>query len=204
MALCCVRSAGRTRWSAILVGMVMLGACSSQGGGGPFMSGPPAANLGAKPDLSRLHHLGIGDKVKISIFGENELSGQYEIGATGILSLPLIGEIPAKGMKITELRDAIARKLRSGYLKDPKVSIEILTYRPFYVHGEVRGSGEFAFKNGVTVRDAIAIAGGYTYRANLGHVLLLREGSTQEERVDLPSNYAVMPGDNLRIPERFF
>ena len=107
-------------------------------------------------------------------------------------------------MAIGQLRDAIVTRLRVGYLKDPKVSVEILTYRPFYIHGEVRTGGEFPYKNGVTIRDAIAIAGGYTYRAKHDYVLLIREGTAQELRVPLPSAAQVMPGDNIRVPERFF
>ena len=193
----------------------MLGACSSNSADGAVTHAPPSAsalvatagaasNLGAKPEVSRIYRLGIGDKVKVTVFGETDLSGQYEIGATGALSLPLIGEISAKGAGVKDLRDAIVDRLKVGYLKDPKVSVEILTYRPFYVHGEVRTGGEIAFKNGVTIRDAVAIAGGYTYRANHDYVLLIREGTAQEVRVSLPSTYGVMPGDNIRVPERFF
>ena len=195
--------AKRASWSCLLVGAAIIGACSGQSGEATLAS-PPASSLGAKQEVSRIYRLGIGDKIKITVFGENELSGQYEVGATGILSLPLIGEIPAKDVGIADLRATIVQRLRNGYLKDPKVSVEILTYRPFYVHGEVRSSGEFPFKNGVTIRDAVAIAAGYTYRANLSYVILIREGTATEVRVELPSTYGVMPGDNIRIPERFF
>ena len=184
----------------------MLGACSAQPADSPFSSAAsaPTANLGARPEVSRIYRLGVGDRVKISVFGESELSGALEIGAGGMLAMPLVGEIPAKGQTISDLRSVIASRLKSGYLKDPKVSVEVVAYRPFYVHGEVRSSGEIAFKNGVTFRDAIAIAGGYTYRANQSYVLLVREGSTQEVSVRLPSTDIVMPGDNIRVPERFF
>jgi protein involved in polysaccharide export with SLBB domain len=196
--------AGRARCLLLLTGLVLVGACSQQSPVTPLATTNGTSNLGGTSESARIHRLGIGDKVKITVFGEADLSGQYEVGANGILSLPLIGEIPAKNSSIGDVREAISRKLRTGYLKNPKVSVEILSYRPFYVHGEVRGSGEFAFKNGVTIRDAIAIAGGYTYRANLDYVLLIREGTAQEVRVNLPSIYGVMPGDNIRIPERFF
>lgn len=184
----------------------MLGACASQSGDGPFSAAPvsSAANLGAPQELSRIYRVGVGDKIKVTVFGEADLSGQFEIGATGALAMPLVGEIPAKGQSVSSLRDAIVARLKSGYLRDPKVSVEIMTYRPFYVHGEVRSGGEFAYKNGITIRDAVAIAGGYTYRANHSHVLLIREGTAQEVQVALPSTTMVMPGDNIRIPERFF
>lgn len=191
---------------SLLLAAALAAGCSAQGGP-PALSANGAASasaLGAPSETSRIYRVGIGDKIKVTVFGETDLSGQFEIGATGALSMPLVGEIPAKGRSVAELRDAIAARLRTGYLRDPKVNVEITTYRPFYVHGEVRGGGEFAYKNGVSIRDAIAIAGGYTYRANESYVVLLREGSAQEVRVALPSTQAVMPGDNIRVPERFF
>ena len=199
-----VRSTHRLRWSILLAGAMVAGGCSSQIDGPASTVAATTANLGGTPEVSRIYRLGIGDKVKVTVFGEADLSGQFEIGATGGLAMPLVGEIPAKGASVGDVRDAIVGRLRTGYLKDPKVSVEILTYRPFYVHGEVRTGGEFAFKNGVTIRDAIAIAGGYTYRAKHDHVLLIREGTAREVRVALPSMEAVMPGDNIRVPERFF
>jgi len=93
--------------------------------------------------------------------------------------------------------------LRDGYLKNPKVSIEVMNFRPIYVHGEVKNGGEFAYKTGLKLRDAIAMAGGYTYRANQGYVLVDREGE-EEVKITMPSSMPVLPGDNIRIPERFF
>ena len=206
-------------WSAILAGMVAMGGCSTEPSGALLgssaITGQSASQskglsvgqtvkLGGQPTLSRIDRLGIGDKIKVTVFGEQDLSGPFDIGATGAISLPLIGEIPAKGLTVAEVKAAIVGRLRGGYLKDPKVSVEIVTYRPFYVHGEVRSGGEFAYKNGMTIRDAVAIAGGYTYRAKHDHVLLIREDTGQEVRVALPSTDLVMPGDNIRVPERFF
>jgi polysaccharide export outer membrane protein len=179
----------------------MLAACSQSASQQPSGLANPHA---AKPELSRIYRLGIGDKLKVTVFGEPELSGQFEVGALGNVSMPLIGEVKAKGQPIHEVKDSIVRKLKDGYLNEPKVSVEVLNYRPFYVHGEVRSGGEFQFKNGVTMRDAVAMAGGYTYRANHNYVLLIREEESQERRVDLPSAVTVLPGDNIRVPERFF
>ncbi len=152
---------------------------------------------------SRVYKLGVGDKLKISVYGEPELSGQLEVNALGNVPMPLIGDIPAKGQSIGQIRDAVAGRLAEGYLKNPKVSVEVLNYRAIYVHGEVRNSGEFAFKPGLKLRDAIATAGGYTYRANTSYVIVTREGA-QEMRVSLPSDALVLPGDNIRAPERYF
>lgn len=181
-----------------LMAVVGLGACAE--------SAATAPGLGDRAGLHQqsVYRLGIGDKLKVTVFGETDLSGTYEINGQGHVAIPLVGEIPAKGETMIEFRDAVARKLSSGYLKNPKVSVEILTYRPIYVHGEVRTGGEFPFKNGMKLRDVIAVAGGYTYRANQKYVLLLRDGDPREQRVPMPTELIVQPGDNIRIPERFF
>lgn len=182
-----------------LTAAVLVTACADPG---TYASPSYATQTGRAP-LNRTFRIGIGDKLKISVFGEENLSSQIEVNASGNVALPLVGEVPAKGKSLPELRDAIARRLSEGYLKNPKVNIEVLNFRPIYIHGEVRSGGEFAFKNGLTFRDAIAVAGGYTYRAQQSYLFLVREGGP-EERLPLPSDLPVLPGDNIRIPERFF
>ena len=170
-------------------------------------SSAPDVKLGnsAGPvELSRVYRLGIGDKIKLTVFGEAEMSGIYDVNATGNVPVPLVGEIQAKGRPIAEFRDTVRRKLSEGYLTNPKVSVEIVNFRPIYIHGEVRSGGEFAYKNGLKLRDAIAVAGGYTYRANETFVILVREGSPAQVRVALPADIDILPGDNIRVPERFF
>jgi protein involved in polysaccharide export with SLBB domain len=185
--------------AAAAVALAGLSACSD-GYGAPdsraIQSLPPAD--------SRVYRLGVGDKLKVTVFGEQDLSGQFEINAQGNVPMPLIGDIPARGVPATDLREMIARRLAEGYIKNPKVSVEVVSYRPIYVHGEVRNGGEFAFKNGIKIRDAVAIAGGYTYRAEQKYVLIQREGQAQDTRIPMPSEVQLMPGDNIRIPERFF
>ena len=95
-------------------------------------------------------------------------------------------------------------RLRNGYLNDPKVSVQVLNYRPFFITGEVQKTGEFPYKAGLTVQDAIGVAGGYTYRANTGRVYIRRAGAAQEVAVDLTQRVNVNPGDSIRVPERFF
>ncbi len=167
------------------------------------ISGPQFATREAKKPIQRIYRLGIGDKIKLTVFGEENLSGQFEVNAVGQISLPLIGEMPAKGLAIHEFRDRIARKLSDGYLKNPKVNVEMTNYRPIFVHGEVKNGGEFAFKNGISLRDAIAMAGGYTYRANQTYLYIGREGEP-DVAVKTPADVPVLPGDNIHVPERFF
>jgi polysaccharide export outer membrane protein len=98
----------------------------------------------------------------------------------------------------------VAEALSRGVLRDPRVNIEIATYRPFFILGEVKKAGEYPYKSGLTVLDAVASAGGYTYRANEGKVVIRRAGSTVEERHALDRPVLVFPGDNIRVPERYF
>lgn len=182
----------------MLLAGVAVGACSNA----PQMAPPSFATTDASA-LERTYRLGIGDKLKIAVFGEENLSGQYEVNALGQVSLPLVGEIDAQGQAITVFRQDVARRLADGYLKSPRVTVEVLNYRPIYVHGEVKSGGEFPYKNGLKIRDAIALAGGFTYRANERFVKIVREGEGEAE-VPLTSNVIVLPGDNIRVPERFF
>jgi protein involved in polysaccharide export with SLBB domain len=153
--------------------------------------------------LSRTYRLGVGDKLKLTVFGEPNLSGPAEVNALGNVSVPLIGEVPAKGRAISEFKRDVTRRLSQGYLKQPKITVDVLNYRPFYVHGEVKSGGEFPYRTALRMRDAVATAGGYTYRADKAFVILQREGYP-EYRIKMSSNMPVLPGDNIRIPERFF
>lgn len=184
------------------VAVILIVAGCADGGNAPPLEIAPSGQ--SKPELSRIYRLGVGDKLKVSVFGEPDLSGSFEVNGTGTVPLPLIGEIVAKGRPIADFRQAVAARLQEGYLKNPKVSVEVVNYRPIYVHGEVRTGGEYPFKGGLKIRDVVAIAGGYSYRAHHGYVLIIREGRPLEARVNLPSDVEVLPGDNIRVPERFF
>jgi polysaccharide export outer membrane protein len=167
------------------------------------ITGPQFATREGKKPIQRIYRISVGDKLKVSVFGEENLSGEFEVSALGNISMPLIGEMPAKGLAIHEFRDSITRKLSDGYLKNPKINVDILNYRPIFVHGEVKTGGEFAYKNGLGLRDAIAMAGGYTYRADQTYLYIGREGEP-DVAVQTPADVPILPGDNIRIPERFF
>ncbi len=184
---------------AVVVAAGMAGACSDNIGPPP----PGFSSAEAASSFGRAYRLGIGDKLKVTVFGEDNLSGPVEVNAMGQVALPLTGEVRAQGLTLTEFRDTVSRKLAEGYLKNPRVTVEVVSYRPIFVHGEVKTGGEFQYKNGLKLRDAVAMAGGYTYRANEGFVYLVREGG-QEVKLAMPSDLPVLPGDNIRIPERFF
>ena len=176
--------------TAIAVQMLILAAA---------ISPASAASVDAK------YILGSGDRLKITVFGEADLSGEYEIDGVGVVAFPLIGEVRAAGGTARALEGRIVKKLQGGFLKNPTVSIEILTYRPFFILGEVRRPGSYPYKNGLTVLNAVAMAGGYTYRAKSNRWVVTRSGSTKyQDREIETGNFQVLPGDTIVVPERFF
>ena len=145
-----------------------------------------------------------GDKIRVTVFGEDRLSGEYQIDNAGSLSLPLAGTIQGAGLTKIELEQAITAQLKSQYLRNPKVTVDVVTFRPFYVLGEVQKPGEYPFRSGLNVLSAIAIAGGATYRAHTSKVMIQRSGSTEMTEYPQSPTVLVMPGDVVRVPERFF
>ena len=150
------------------------------------------------------YRLGSGDKVRVITFGEESLTGEFFVGGSGNISLPLIGEVRAQGLTIAEFQRAIETELQQGYLKEPRVSVEVLNYRPFYILGEVENPGEYPYTNGLSVLNAVATAGGFTYRANNRRVFIKRADDDAEREFPLTPLTPVAPGDTIRIAERFF
>jgi len=148
--------------------------------------------------------LGSADKIRITVFGEPSLTGEYFVSSSGKVSLPLAGEVQAAGLTLRDFHDHVVKALQDGYLKDPKVSLEVLTFRPFYILGEVSKPGQYPYTSGLTVFNAVATAGGFTYRANTRKVLIKRASESAEREVPLSADTTIAPGDTIRIPERFF
>jgi polysaccharide export outer membrane protein len=164
----------------------------------PPSAAPPADNPADN------YVLGPNDRVRLKVYGEPDIAGEYEIDSSGQISVPLAGHIRAAGLTTKQLERAIASALSKGIVRDPRVNVEIALYRPYYILGEVKKSGEYPYRLGLTVMDAIASAGGFTYRANEHKVILRRSGAGAEEVYPLDSPILVFPGDNIRIPERYF
>lgn len=154
--------------------------------------------------LDRIYRLGVGDKLKVEVFGEPELTGESEVNASGNISLPLLGDVPAKGTTLDQFSGSLRQKLQQGYIKNPQLSVQVLNYRPIYVQGEVRHGGEFPFKAGLSIADAVALAGGYTYRSVTNSILLRRQGEATGRNIPMDGSIPVLPGDNLLVQERFF
>jgi len=145
-----------------------------------------------------------GDKIRVTVFGEDKLSGEYEIDQSGQISLPLAGTVQALGLTQSELEHALAKKFQSQYLKNPKVTVTIATLRPFYVMGEVTRPGEYPYKSGLNVLTAMAVAGGPTYRASRTAVQIQRLGETSMREYPISASVPILPGDVIKVPERYF
>jgi polysaccharide export outer membrane protein len=150
------------------------------------------------------YRLGAGDKMKITVYGEQDLSGEFLVTANGHVQFPLLGEIQAADLTAQELAKSLTAALGAKYLRDPRVSIEIQNYRPFYIIGEVNKPGEYPYESGLSLHGAVALAGGYTYRAKESAVYIRRMGSEAETSMPVTGQVKIYPGDVVRIPERFF
>jgi polysaccharide export outer membrane protein len=145
-----------------------------------------------------------GDKIRITVYGEDKLSGDYQLDQSGQISLPLAGTITAQGLTQSDLEKALTKKFRSEYLKDPKVTVTIATLQPYYIMGEVEKPGEYPYQSGLNVLTALAVAGGPTYRANRNTVQIQRRGETTMHDYPISTTVPILPGDVVKVPERYF
>jgi polysaccharide export outer membrane protein len=148
--------------------------------------------------------LGPGDRVRVIVFGQDSLSNSFAVDGSGHISMPLIGPVQASGRTPSQLSGEIAARLRAGYIREPRVSVEVEAYRPFFILGEVTTAGQYPFVNGMSVETAVAIAGGYTARARKDSAQITRTQGDRTVNVEAPVTTPVRPGDTIYIPERFF
>jgi len=147
--------------------------------------------------------LASGDKLRVIVFGQDNLSNVYPVDGSGNVSMPLIGTVPARGTTTRDLEHEIEARLRSGYLREPQVTVDVDTYRPFFILGEVVTSGQYAYVNGMTVQTAVAIAGGFSPRAYQYCADLTRNFRGVPYTASVPIMAPVRPGDTIVIRERF-
>lgn len=188
----------RTVMSFILA--CLLAACAKSGPA-PISSGDRYV---ASRELVETYELGAGDKVHVTVFNEPQLSGDFSVSSDGKISLPLIGDVTVVGKTTAAAAKDIQARLAEGYILDPRVSMEVATYRPFFILGEVRAPGQYPYSSGLTALNAIATAQGYTPRAKKKTVLIRQFGEQYEQEYLVTPNLRVRPGDTLRIVERFF
>lgn len=188
----------RMRWAA--AGVAMLLAVT------PAL--PTAAVSGpddgaANPALPS-YELGPGDKIRITVYDEEGLTGDYIVSSRGMVSVPLIGDFPAAGQSVSDFRVALQNRLAKGILNDPRVAAEVVEYRPFFILGEVNKPGQYPYSINLTLYSAVATAQGFTYRANTHKVMITHAGETDEHRVQVSASTRILPGDTVRVLERFF
>jgi protein involved in polysaccharide export with SLBB domain len=179
----------------VLLSLALLAGCAS----GSDL--PACTQTAAAEGAEEAYALGSGDQMRITVFRNPELSGEFAIDGQGYLALPLGGEVLAKGLDVRQLENQIETRFKEGgFLVDPQVSVQVLTYRPFYILGEVNNPGEYEYTNGMNVTNAVAMAGGFTYRADQDDITIERGDCAISGRVTSP----VLPGEVITVHERFF
>ncbi len=166
--------------------------------GGPYAPAPGVTGIDA-PYL-----LDAGDRLRIQVFGQEGLTNSYIVDAAGNVSITLIGSVPARGLTTSELARRITARLREGYIRNPKVSVEVEAYRPFFILGEVNAPGQYPYVPNMTVEAAVAIAGGFAPRASKSDILLGRSYNGEILREKVPPEFPLRPGDTITVRERWF
>lgn len=196
-----VRAVLRTTVAAgLLASGLLLPGCASTTAGFPGEDAPmkianPADSYVLEP----------GNRVRLIVFGESNLSGDFTVDPVGNIALPLVGNVPASGITAKTLAKRIEELLKKdAYLQDPRVAVEVQTFRPFYVLGEVRQPGEFPYTSGLTVLSAVARAGGYDYRAREGEVVLVRVINGEQQEYRALERTPILPGDIVKVLQRRF
>ncbi|MEE4451337.1 polysaccharide biosynthesis/export family protein [Novosphingobium resinovorum] len=152
------------------------------------------------------YRLGPGDRLRVTVYNEPSLSGEYAVSSAGAIAFPLVGNIDAQARTVEDVAQALTTRIADGYMTDPRVSVEVLNYRPYYILGEVQRPGQYPYVAGMTIEQAVAAAGGFSYRANARRVNLRRTPDPAEKSVEIAGRQVVvvMPGDTIRVLERYF
>ena len=167
---------------------------------------PPVAPRGpqAVADTDGPYLLDSGDKLRIFVYGQPNLSRGYSVDHAGMITVPLIGEVKARGVTTRSLEHTIKSRLGTQYVRDPQVTVDIQQNRPFFILGEVKTAGQYPYVSGMTIETAVAIAGGYSERASMSKFRLTRRINGLVEQIEAPSDYVVQPGDTVTVFERYF
>lgn len=176
----------------LVAGLAILGGCAT------------TQKSAVHEELVSPYRLDSGDRVRVIVFDQPGLSTTYSVDKAGYISMPLVGNVAARDLTITELEASIAAKLRNGYLRRPDVSVEVDRYRPFFAMGEVNAAGQYPYVAGMTVQAGVAIAGGFTPRADKNLVDVTRTANGVVETARLRLTDPLMPGDTINVRERIF
>lgn len=180
-------------WFSALI-LILVAACG----------GPDTAETVTIPEAEP-YRLDSGDHLRITVFGQEEMTGEYLVDGSGFISLPLLAQVEARGRTAEELEQEISQRLRSqSILINPSVNIQVLTYRPFFILGQVAAPGQYAYVEGMTVLTAVAMAGGFTNRADTSDFTIVRKIGNKVIEGRAQRNTLVKPGDVVSVPERIF
>lgn len=151
-----------------------------------------------------VYRIGPGDRLKVLTYGEDKLSGEFTVNSKGELAIPLLSPVPAAGKTLDELRTLVAQQLSVELLRNPRVTVEVINYRPVYILGEVNRAGEYTYSERMTVFALVAKAGGFSYRADQKYAYIRHDNEAAEIAYELTSGTVIRPGDTVRIGERYF
>jgi polysaccharide export outer membrane protein len=169
---------------------------------GCMQTAAPIAYGYAAPDEP--YRLDAGDRLRVVVFGQEGLTNTYTVDAGGSITMPLIGAVRARGLSPAELAGAVTARLKKGYLREPYVAAEVEAYRPFFILGEVAAPGQYPYVPNMTIESAVAIAGGFTPRAQRSGIKLTRTGEAGTLQAVVPTGTLLKPGDTVLIQERWF
>ncbi len=184
-----------------------LAGCSSGGNNQTGLTGAALSSYAGPGPLrgsDEPYKLGPGDRIRLKVYDDQNLTGEYEVDSTGFVSIPLVGRARASGLTTNQLEKTLTGRMKGSISQDPKINVEIASYAPFYIYGEVKKAGVYPFQPGITVADAVATAGGLTYRADESTIYLQRAGAASQQAVRLDVPVRIFPGDNIRVAERMF
>jgi len=192
-----LKAAWRPILSLVFAGSLMAGCASGPiGGSSEAMQQSRAA--------AQSYRLAMGDKVHIAVFNEENLSGDYTVSPDGKITLPLAGPVNAAGRTVPEFQEAVISTLKNGFVQNPNVTITATELRPYYILGEVNKPGKYSYMPELTVMAAVATAEGFTYRADMGSIYVRHASDPSEREYPLTATMAVLPGDTIRISQRYF
>lgn len=164
----------------------------------------PAAPAIVSSETAKSYLLGVGDIIRVEVHDEPDLTLETQLPALGTIDYPFLGNVRAVGLTVDQLQTRVAQGLRGDYLVKPEVRVRVVTYRPFFVRGQVKNSGGYPYVLGLTVEKAATMAGGFTDRASLKNIFLIREHSTQGQKIKVGLDSGIAPGDTIIVEESLF
>ncbi|NIJ39859.1 polysaccharide export outer membrane protein [Parvibaculum indicum] len=183
------------RFLAAILAVALLAGCTSRG---------IVAERSVMADNEAPYTLGSGDKLRVTVFGQPDLSGEFAVDGSGMVSMPLLPPVRASGLSTEQLQREIEAELGKTLLRDPSVSVQVAEFRPFFILGEIAKAGQYPYVNGMTVETAVAIAGGYTYRADQDVARITRQRGDKVVEMNVEPTAVVKPGDTILVMERYF